>query len=140
LGGLLEEIPSERDIVDPDYVEYDFIKGVRELLLASLTVGESLEALSTYVESHIGQARDFYALLASPLAKEGATIDKGTRSFASVAAKVLSGLGGEFASLADWLEERLASEQQQDSLDQLLDGRKRVLDSTSETEQAEVKG
>jgi hypothetical protein len=105
LGGLLEVIPSDEDIVDPDYIEYDFIDGVRELLLSSLTVGESLEALSSYVERHFGQAHDFQALLANPLATDGVGIGKRARHFAQVATKVLSGLGRKYSSLTDWSEE-----------------------------------
>ena len=137
LGGLLEEVPSEQDSIDPDYVEYNFIDGVRELLLASLAVGESLAALSNYIESHLGQVRDFSTLLANPLAREGTSIGKGAHRIASVAAKVLHGLGGDFAPLVDWLE-GIANGQQQVPMDQLLERSQQVLDTTSETEQTKV--
>ena len=136
LGGLLEEMPSKEVNSDPDYKEYDFIDGVRDLLLGSLTVGESLEVLSNFIESRSGQSFDFQALLANPLALEGIFIGKDARPFAHVAAKVLHRLGGKYAVLAK-LFEGVANAPQQSSMGQLLDGNEQTLESISEQTEAE---
>lgn len=102
LGGLLRvvgEAPRTADLT-----EYDFHEGVRPLLQDSLDTGEAVRALaiadevvdrvSKYVESHVGQARDFPAVLGSA---------DGRRAFATLKATVLDRLGGEYAAQAERL-------------------------------------
>ncbi len=112
LSGLLEEVTPNAEETDPDYIQYDFLNGVRELLLNSVPVTHSLQVLkevSDYVEHRIGQSFDFRALLADPTYSEGKAIAEGSRPFATVAAKVLRRLGGKFATLATRLEQVLVS-------------------------------
>ncbi|WNG37667.1 hypothetical protein F0U61_31255 [Archangium violaceum] len=114
LSGLLEEIGPPGGTADPEQVQYDFPPGVREILLASVPLAESLDILqsvSRYVEERLGQALDFQAMLAEPTAFGGEQFDESLRPFARVAATVLRQLGGEYADLATRLE-RLPPEQQ----------------------------
>ena len=111
LSGLLEEATFNAEEIDPDYVQYEFLNGVREVLLNSIPVTYSLQVLkevSDYVEHRIGQSFDFRALLADPTRAEGTAIAEGSRPFATVAAKVLRRLGGKFATVATRLEQGLA--------------------------------
>ncbi len=68
LGGILEQL-STQDVVDTDYIQYDFIEGVHELLLDSLPTSESVQVIknmSDFVAGRVGQFLDFRALLADP--------------------------------------------------------------------------
>jgi predicted Rossmann-fold nucleotide-binding protein/tetratricopeptide (TPR) repeat protein len=107
LSGLLQEVGPPGGTVDPEQVQYDFLPGVREVLLASVPPAESLDTLqsvSRYVEERLGQALDFHAMLADPTAFGGEQLDEPLRPFARVAAAVLRQLGGEYAGLAARLE------------------------------------
>ena len=107
LGGLLKVISPNSEALDPDYVQYDFIDGVRELLAPSVPTGDTTQVLARmtdFIEENFGKALDFRALLANPIATEGISISQQSRPFAQVAAKVLRPLGGDYIQLADWLE------------------------------------
>ncbi|WNG53412.1 tetratricopeptide repeat protein [Archangium gephyra] len=107
LSGLLEEAGPPAGTTDPEQVQYDFRPGVREVLLASVPLAESIDTLqsvSRYVEERLGQTLDFQAMLADPTAFGGEQLDEPLKPFARVAAAVLRQLGGEYASLATRLE------------------------------------
>ena len=104
LSGLIQRATDGRAEGDPERVEYDFHKGVRQLLLPGLRVGEALRILdrvSAYVNAHLGTSFDFPALLAGQGVTEPAS-ELG-RPFASVAYTVLHALGGRYAELAEQL-------------------------------------
>lgn len=103
LGGLLEQSPSSEG-------EYDFVKGVRELLIEATPKSESLQVLvkvSDFIERHTGQALDIRALLANPGSTAELVINSTSRPFASVATKVFRRLGGDYRVLADGLDRSL---------------------------------
>ena len=84
-------------------MQYDFIPGVREVLLRRLRKHEALRTLrevSEYVGANFGQARDFRALLAGADATGDLLIGPDSRPFATVAAQVLRLLGGRYAKTA----------------------------------------
>ena len=113
LGGILEQLPSH-GVVDPDYIRYDFIEGVRELLLDTLPTSESVEVaknVSDFVAERVGQFLDFRALLADPtsISTIEMVIDENSRSFATIEAKVLRRLGGQYVAVANSLEEALST-------------------------------
>src|SRR5262249_28141594 len=86
---------------DPDEVRYDFHDGLRPLLLDAVPTADArevLERVSAYVAEHLGQGRDFRAVLADPTAS-GAAIEPDTSPFARVAAEVMLRLGGDHARL-----------------------------------------
>jgi hypothetical protein len=98
LGGLLY---VEEDAPDPDAVRYQFHDGVRDRLLDALPAADALgvlERVSAYVEDHLGQLRDFPALLADPAAAPGALVPYQS-PFARIAGNVLLRLGGDYARL-----------------------------------------
>jgi tetratricopeptide (TPR) repeat protein len=107
LGGLLEEVPTPSGSEDPEKVQYDFVPGVRELLLESVPPVESIDifdGISRYIEERLGQTLDFQAMLEDPTAFGDEHLDESLRPFARVAAAVLRQLGGEYADLATRLE------------------------------------
>jgi hypothetical protein len=109
LSGLLEQKTVADPALPPDHIEYDFLAGVRELLLPTVVRGESfrvLEAVSSFVEHRIGYALDFPSLLTDGRAGTD-PIPGGALPFATIAASVLERLGGEYAQMAKRLHERL---------------------------------
>ncbi len=88
---------------------YDFHGDLRERLLDLIDASEAVEVLvlqevSEFVAQHTGGALDFRALLADPTAPGDFTVDESTRYFATIGAKVLRRLGGEYLRLAARLE------------------------------------
>jgi hypothetical protein len=102
LGGLLFRLDAQ-ETAEPDEVQYDFIPGVREVLLRRLRKNEALRTLrevSEYVGANFGQARDFSALLAGADLAGDLLVGPDSRPFATVAAQVLRLLGGRYAETA----------------------------------------
>jgi hypothetical protein len=105
LGGLIHEVRTDEPPRNPDEVQYDFHEGVRELLLESVSISDSIEVLrrtSRFLEKRLGHSLDFRAVLSDP----GVPAAREFRPFAHVSATVLRRLGGEYAELADRLEGR----------------------------------
>ena len=108
LSGLLEVTHEPDGGVYPDRVDYDFVAGVREELLDSLSVIDArlvLEKVSLYVEEHLGEATGFAAVLANPTGDiDSVKIGELSESFATVATSVLERLGGRFKRLVKQVE------------------------------------
>ncbi|GMU05428.1 SAV_2336 N-terminal domain-related protein [Corallococcus caeni] len=103
LGGLIHEVRTDEAPRNPEEVQYDFHEGVREVLLQSMSISDSLEVLrrtSRFLEKRLGQSFDFRAILSAP----DASASRELQPFAHVSATVLRRLGGEYADLADRLE------------------------------------
>ena len=104
LGGLLRVVSAAVSAVEdahPDEVRYDFHEGLRPLLLDAVPTADAaevLERVSAYVEEHLGEGRDFRAILADPTAV-GTSLQPDRSPFARVAAEVLLRLGGDYARL-----------------------------------------
>jgi tetratricopeptide (TPR) repeat protein len=118
LSGLLKEQPSTDPQIDISSRQYDFVAGVRELLLDALSGAESLrvlEAVSEFIELRLGQAFDFRALLADPTALDGLAIAEESQPFARIAVTVLRRLGGRYAALANKIAGRVETPHGQDA-------------------------
>jgi type VI secretion system protein ImpC len=104
LGGLLRDVSPRRSGAlesHPDEARYDFHEGLRPLLLDLVPTAQArdvLEEVSDYVVEHLGQGRDFRAVIADPTAT-GGSLEADTSPFARVAAEVLLRMGGEHARL-----------------------------------------
>jgi tetratricopeptide (TPR) repeat protein/nucleoside phosphorylase len=112
LGGLLYELGDEGQSDDPEAVRYDFIQGVRELLLDTVdrpSARSVLEEVSKYVSEHLSYKTDFRAILADPTGESvGDVIPEKEYPFARIGAEVLKRLGGEYARMAARLEAQIA--------------------------------
>ncbi len=105
MSGLLL-IPQED--TKPSYIEYEFIVGVRELLLDSVPVSKTtavLEKVSELIAKRVGlSVRDFEARLLVPADQSQGTLEAKIRPFARLKAQVLRHLGGVYTQIAEELE------------------------------------
>ncbi len=109
LGGLFYRLDDQQD-VDAEDAQYEFLPGVRDILLRRLQRLDALRVLHTvsaYVGTRFGQARDFQALLVGDGVDGSLVIGPQSRPFALVAEHVLRMLGGQFGSAADRLAQVL---------------------------------
>lgn len=113
LGGLLKPLSQIQADTNPDYVQYDFVDGVRELLLDSVPIGDSvyvLNEVSNFVAERLEMSlEEFAAVLRNPIEVQDERLSGQARPFARVTAQVLKRLGGEYARFADQLEHSLQS-------------------------------
>ncbi|MEU1803350.1 SAV_2336 N-terminal domain-related protein [Streptomyces sp. NPDC019937] len=104
LSDLLVRTTPRRRGEDPDQVVYAFRDGVRDELAAGLTRTRAYQVLTTLIRAPealaapFGGSLDFRVLAADPT---GPLELPGGRAFATVAASVLGGLGGELAPYAE---------------------------------------
>lgn len=107
LGGLLKPLSEIKPETDPDQVQYDFMEGVRELLLDSVPSDYVLNVIDK-VSKYVAKKLDLSVKFAAVLKKEQPVKDSKTADqigyFATVTAQVLRRLGGEYAQFADELE------------------------------------
>jgi hypothetical protein len=110
LGGLLVRRRAEvTDEDDPEHVAYDFIDGVRDLLLDAAGREDTtnvLRTVSRYVTNHLGQSIDFEAILADPDAIDRVKISGEQQPIAELGVQILRRMGGHYAQIADRLERR----------------------------------
>ncbi len=102
MSGLLL-IPQEDN---PNYIEYEFIEGIRELLLDSVPVSKTtavLEKVSEFIAKRVGlSVREFEARLLTYESKD--SLEANIRPFARLKAQVLRRLGGDYVRIAEELE------------------------------------
>ncbi|GCE93358.1 TPR domain protein [Arthrospira platensis NIES-46] len=109
LGGLLKPI-SEIDMeTDSELVQYDFMPGVRELLLESVPVDETvrvIDEISRDVAKKLGFAnvKEFGAILRNPQQLGEGEVQGNAIAFARVTAQILRSLGGAYIEFAEELE------------------------------------
>lgn len=108
LGGILKPLSPVNEDVEADKIQFDFVDGVRDLLLDGVPITEStavLRQVSEYVAQKVGLSVDeFTAMLVNP-----GLVDSSSgvlvRPFAQITAKVLRRLGGKYAELAQEIEQ-----------------------------------
>jgi type VI secretion system ImpC/EvpB family protein len=133
LSGLITRQEPHDPAMPPDDIRYDFVDGVREVLLSTIFVSEAVEVLtrvSQFIDGQTGQPLNFRALIADPTALGQVDIAEGSRPFAIVAAKVLRRLGGHYAQLASRLEQRLGGSPA--PLDRWLENELKFLDDVTQ--------
>jgi hypothetical protein len=115
LGGLLRKLSSVEAAEVPDYVEYDFLDGVRDVLLNKIDLPRSFEIFEiiySYIEQHFDLSSEYKALVSLPsLLTEKVnevSINKGIRPFALIQAKLWRRLGGKYIDWAMQIEHQLA--------------------------------
>ena len=113
LSRLFEEISRDETTNDPDYVEYDFLPGVRQILQETVPIPDKfkvIEAVSESLGSRYGRLRDFYALATAPFiaSEDTLPINQESRPFARIVASVWRHIGGTYAEWADTLEQYIS--------------------------------
>lgn len=107
LGGLLKPLSEIEVDTDPNYVQYGFINGVRELLVDSVPTSSVLnvvEEVSKFVAKKVGLSlSDFAAVLRNPEEIDDIEVIEQVQPFAMVTAEVLRRLGGEYEKVAEKL-------------------------------------
>ena len=112
LGGLLKPLSEITAKTNPNYVQYDFIEGVRDLLLESVPSSEIVNVVaevSEYIAERLGiSLEEFGAIIRNPQEVENIEILSQTVPFAILTAKILKRLGGEYVRFAESLELNIA--------------------------------
>ena len=111
LGGLLKPLAEIGLDTNPDEILYEFIDGVRDLLIDSVPTNYVLnvvDEVSKYVAKKVGLSlEDFAAVLRCEKEIEDSSIVEKIDYFATITAQVLRNLGGDYAKLAGELEVNL---------------------------------
>ena len=107
LGGLLKPLFEINADTNPDYVQYEFMNGVRELLVDSVPseyVLNVVDEVSKYVAKKVGLSlEDFAAVLRNPQQIRDSEIVEEIRYFKTFTAHILRLLGGEYEKLSKQL-------------------------------------
>ena len=108
LGGLLKPASEIKVESNPDDVLYEFMDGVRELLIDSMPTDRVLhvvDKVSEYVAERVGLSlENFAAVLRGEKKVEDSGVVGEVGYFATVTADVLRCLGGEYEKVAEELE------------------------------------
>jgi hypothetical protein len=108
LGGLLKPLSGNQLNLIPDLVPFDFLNGVRSLILESLPTDDSVNVIgevSQFVADRLGLSLDaFAALLKSPQQVLDKNLANQARPFALVTASILWALGSRYSEIASELE------------------------------------
>ncbi|MEQ8972537.1 MAG: formylglycine-generating enzyme family protein [Coleofasciculus sp. C1-SOL-03] len=104
---LLEQRDTKKSSREP--IEYDFAPGVRELLIQRTPIDETTTVLDTLSEAiakslNLPPIKSFTALL-SPKSDWSQETQAAILPFAQIATQFLHSLGGEFASMAELVEQ-----------------------------------
>jgi hypothetical protein len=108
LGGLLKPLSEITAKTNPNDVKYDFIEGVRDLLLESVPSSEIVNIVaevSEYIANRLGVSlEEFGAVIRNPRQIENSKIVGDIGYFATITAQVLRRLGGEYIKIAEELD------------------------------------
>jgi formylglycine-generating enzyme required for sulfatase activity len=108
LGGLLKPLSKINPETNPNYVQYEFMDGVRDLLAESVPEGyvvDVVDAVSKYVARKVGLSlEEFAAVLRNPQHQDSETA-RYLCYFATISVRILRRLGGEYAKFAESLWE-----------------------------------
>ena len=107
MSGLIQSITPVDQDSNPDYIEYEFKPGIRELLVDSVPISKTvsvIDKVSEFVANQLGlSVKDFEARLLKPATASNDLLEEKIRAFAHLKAQVLGRLGGEYARFAEQL-------------------------------------
>jgi formylglycine-generating enzyme required for sulfatase activity len=111
LGGLIERddlhLAAEQRERDPQRIRFDICRRLLNTL-PDEQVEAVIRALSEVVERRLGRVSDFIALMLDPSAAGKVPLDEDSLPFARVRLQILRRLSGDYAPLADALEEAIS--------------------------------
>ncbi|MDP9792828.1 hypothetical protein J2S43_001340 [Catenuloplanes nepalensis] len=134
LGGLLIRVNSDDSPHHSRTAEYDFLPGLRSVLLGELSRREALEVLaevSQYLARRLGVSVDFLSVLASE--EDVVDLDPAYKAFATVAIAVLDAAGGVYRDRAERLRELMGTPVRVPSSQRSRPSRENVVDSRGVT-------
>lgn len=106
ISGLLKRIPISR-LDNPDYITYEFVDGVRELLRDFVPPNKQISVIdevSEFIAKALNLSRDKFEAQILKY-QENDALEKQIRPFAELKAQVLRQLGGDYSPDAEQLEE-----------------------------------
>jgi AAA-like domain/Effector-associated domain 10 len=108
LGGLLKPLSEINPETNPNYVQYEFIDGVRELLADSVPLGyqgDIFDAVSKYMARKMGLSlEEFAAVLRNPQQVLDGEMASEVEYFATMTPHILRQWGGKYMKFAEELE------------------------------------
>ena len=108
MSGLLCPLTVDSVAAKSDSIAYEFQPGVRELLLDSIPISDTdevLEQVSQFIARKAGLSIKSFTAFLSANSDWDETIQQQITPFAQVTSQVLRRLGGEYAALAEQLEQ-----------------------------------
>lgn len=115
LGGLLEQVTEIGSNTKSYNIQFNFFRGVRELLLESVPkteIKDVFSEVSAFVAENIGLTiEEFVAVLRNPENSKDQELVNKTLPFARVTAQVLKRLGGECLRFAQQLEQKFKADE-----------------------------
>ncbi|MDB9415129.1 formylglycine-generating enzyme family protein [Microcystis aeruginosa] len=109
-SGLVEKSTFSPEAATVTDAWYDFHPGIRQLLLADSAARRTIDiwrGIGDYIRDHYGEFRDFSALIPNPQGSLADAVSDRSLYFAEVDAAVLRTWGGEYADIAQKIEERV---------------------------------
>jgi formylglycine-generating enzyme required for sulfatase activity len=115
-SGLVEKSTFSPEGATVTDAWYDFSPGIRQLLLADSANRRTIDiwrGIGDYIRDHYGEFRDFSALIPNPQGSLEDAVSDRSLYFAEVDAAVLRTWGGEYADIAQNIEERVMQRKQE---------------------------
>ena len=115
-SGLVEKSTFSPEGATVTDAWYDFHPGIRQLLLADSAARRTIDiwrGIGDYIRDHYGEFRDFSALIPNPQGSLADAVSDRSLYFAEVDAAVLRTWGGEYADIAQNIEERVRQRKQE---------------------------
>lgn len=115
MSGLLRPITSDNSNNKPDIIQYEFVEGVRELLLDSVPIPDIedvLKAVSQYIARKLGLSIKSFVALLSPQDDWDTTTKQEVLPFAQITSQVLKRMGREYAAFAEQLERKYSEQKE----------------------------
>ena len=107
MGGLMHQVGEASSRSAPALTQYDFVDGVRPLLVDTSSKRETervLDTVSAYISERIGRSTKSFEALLSLNVRGDETAEEMVLPFAQIAGQVLKRMGGDYAAIADRLE------------------------------------
>jgi len=125
LSGLIRRVTPESSGAAEDEILYDFVDGVRGLLLAMNRISDSVRVLelamgkmSDFINARTGRTVvSFRALLADPTSIGQFQLEGTSRAFAEISVFVLKRLGGVYIEIAERLENEIVEKNTEIKID-----------------------
>jgi formylglycine-generating enzyme required for sulfatase activity len=112
MGGLLKREPSAQMFLGEN-IEYEFFEGVRSLLTETTPISSTvsvLDVLSSYVAQKLGKSVRRFTAFVSQYWDWDESSQQKSKPFAHLTSQVLRRLGGDYAVLAERLEQPIRRE------------------------------